>query len=66
MHEEMLTYGLRRGTKNELVYIDEVPNGKDCDCVCPYCQHDLIARNGGIKKRIISPMYQEPIAEAHV
>lgn len=50
MHEEMLTYGLRRGTKNELVYIDEVPNGKDCDCVCPYCQHDLIARNGGIKK----------------
>lgn len=52
MHDKMLTYGLKRGTTDELLFIDDsqVPNGLDCDCVCPHCQHDLIARNGGKKK----------------
>ena len=46
----MLTYGLVRGTTNELRHIDDVSNGKSCGCECPYCHHDLIARNGGKKK----------------
>lgn len=50
MHEEMLTYGLKRGTKDTLLHINVVPNGLGCDCVCPHCKHDLIARNGGSKK----------------
>lgn len=50
MHGEMLTYGLKRGTQNELLHIDSVPNGLDCGCVCPHCQHDLIARNRGVKR----------------
>lgn len=50
MHEKMLTYGLKKGTINELLYIDGVPNGLACDCVCPHCQHTLIARNRGLKK----------------
>ena len=50
MHDEMLTYGLKRGTKDDLRHIDSVPKGLVCDCVCPHCQHNLIARNGGTKK----------------
>lgn len=50
MHGEMLTYGLKKNTTNELLHIDDVSNGKSCGCECPYCHHDLIARNGGKKK----------------
>ena len=50
MHGEMLTYGLKNETTNELLHIDKVPNGLDCDCVCPHCHHVLIARNGGLKR----------------
>ena len=49
MHGEMLTYGLKRGTQNELLHIDSVPNGLGCDCVCPHCKHELMAKNGGSK-----------------
>jgi hypothetical protein len=50
MHGEMLTYGLKRGTQNELLHIDKVHNGLGCDCVCPHCKHELIARNRGTKR----------------
>ena len=46
----MLTYGLKRGTKDVLMHIDSVPNGKSCDCECPHCHRPLIARNRGKKK----------------
>ena len=50
MHEEMLTYGLKKGTEREMLHIDSVANGLSCDCECPHCHHPLIARNGGKKK----------------
>lgn len=50
MHEEMVRYGLKKGTKDVLLHIDSVPNGSKCGCVCPHCHHPLIARNGGEKK----------------
>lgn len=46
----MLTYGLKKGTKDVLLHIDSVPNGKSCDCECPHCHHPLIARNYGKEK----------------
>lgn len=30
-----------------LVYIDEVRNGKNCECFCPGCKQPLVARNSG-------------------
>lgn len=30
-----------------LVYIDEVRNGKECECFCPGCKQPLVARNSG-------------------
>ena len=29
------------------VYIDDVPNGKKCGCVCKECKGELVAKNGG-------------------
>lgn len=38
-----LIYALKDGN---IVSIDEVQNGKDCECVCPACGDELIARKG--------------------
>lgn len=49
-HEEILKYGFRRlilGQPEQLWYIDDVPNGSNCECVCPSCREELIARNKG-------------------
>ena len=37
-------YGLDKN--NNLVRVDDVPNGLDCGCVCPTCKVDLIAKQG--------------------
>ena len=41
-----LPYGLK---DNELVSIDEVESGLSCNCICPACEKQLIARKGEIK-----------------
>lgn len=37
-------------SKNELVYIDDVPNGEACNCRCIKCNGKMIARNGGAER----------------
>ena len=43
----MLTYGLKKGTKDVLLHIDSVANGLKCGCECPNCGCQLMAKNGG-------------------
>lgn len=44
----LLTYAL--DSKNQLVHIDRVPNGKACNCTCPSCHKALMAKNGGMER----------------
>ena len=48
-HHKLLTYGLNKD--NSLVYIEDVPNGLACKCICPCCKESLIAKNNGRKKK---------------
>ena len=40
---EYLKYGLLNG---ELIHINEVSSGLECNCICPFCNSQLIARKG--------------------
>ncbi|MDY3768849.1 MAG: competence protein CoiA family protein [Sphaerochaetaceae bacterium] len=42
---KLLTYAL--DPDNRLMYIDDVPNGLECNCICPGCKEKLIAKNDG-------------------
>ena len=46
-----LRYALLKGTTEGLHFVDEVPNGLKCNCVCSHCGKDLIARNNPKNKR---------------
>lgn len=43
--DKVLKYALDKD--NRLVYIDSVPNGLNCGCICPHCHKELIAKNNG-------------------
>ena len=32
----LLTYALN--AENQLVQVDDVPNGNACNCICPHCK----------------------------
>ncbi len=40
-----LRYALRKDT-NKLVFVDDVPSGLQCECLCPHCQKVLVAKKG--------------------
>lgn len=46
-----LPYGIKN---NELVTIDEVKAGLDCDCYCPACNNKLIAHKGPLVKNFFA------------
>lgn len=41
----LLTYALN--AEKKLVYINDVSNGLECNCICPECEQPLIAKNAG-------------------
>ena len=41
-----LFYGMKKG---KIVSINDVCSGKECDCICPSCGEQLIAKKGKIK-----------------
>lgn len=48
MTKNLLTYAINKF--GELVYVDDVAKGLECECICPCCKAKLVAKNGGIKK----------------
>lgn len=38
------------GKNGKIIYIENAENGLKCDCVCPGCGQQLIAKNNGTKK----------------
>lgn len=40
-----LLTALSKRTKREM-HISEVPSGLDCECICPWCHEELIAKHG--------------------
>lgn len=44
-----LDYALDK-TDKSLKYVDDVPVGRQCDCICPICDEPLIAYNKGLKQ----------------
>lgn len=48
MAELKLTYG--KASNGRLVHVDEVPRGLACECVCPRCDAQLVARKGEKKQ----------------
>ena len=45
MNRNYILMAVNKAGKN--VYIDEVPNGKQCDCICKECGGELVAKNNG-------------------
>ena len=46
MKKKYLTYAISNKTK-QLVFVNHVPNGNECDCICPHCKQPLCAKNNG-------------------
>ena len=45
MNKNYILMAVNKAGKN--VYIDEVPNGKQCGCFCKECGGELVAKNNG-------------------
>jgi hypothetical protein len=44
-----LTYALDKNT-NRIIGVDDVVNGLACECLCPECKQQLVAKNDGDKR----------------
>ena len=45
MTQRLIKYALN--ADNNLMFVDDVPNGLECGCICPGCKEKLIAKNDG-------------------
>ena len=46
--KKLLTYALNK--LGDIVFVDNVAKGLDCECICPCCEAKLMAKNGGTKR----------------
>lgn len=46
MKKKYLTYAISKTTK-QLAFVNHVPNGNECGCICPHCGQPLCAKNNG-------------------
>ena len=44
--DDQFVFSYAENEKGELVYVDSVPRGKNCGCICPCCKERLGARHG--------------------
>src|ERR1043166_7830852 len=47
LHRTYQVFGVK---DNQVIHIDSVQRGLSCNCVCPYCHADLVAKKG--EKRV--------------
>ena len=45
-HNSNHLYAIRK-SDGQRVFIDDVPNGLKCNCICSKCGEPLVAKNGG-------------------
>ena len=34
--------------EGKMVHVDDVPRGLECNCTCPHCHEQLLARHGRV------------------
>lgn len=44
-----LVFSYAENKQGIMVHVDDVPQGLNCGCVCPYCKEKLLARHGEIR-----------------
>lgn len=44
-----LVFSYAENANGQMVYVDDVPQGLKCGCICPYCKEKLLARHGEIR-----------------
>ena len=64
MPREYTQFAYKENTK-EIVHIDEVENGNNCNCVCISCGNQLTAKQGKIKKHHFAHRHETNCAGSH-
>ena len=59
-----LLTAIHKDTKLEK-HISEVPSGLECDCICPWCQEELIAKHGSKEQIDYKKPFSDHFAHHH-
>ena len=48
--DDEFVFSWAENANGEMVHVDCVPKGLECNCICPHCKERLIARKGEVRK----------------